>query len=176
MLKQPTARRLSSLLTGGLMAGLLGAAPAARAQEGTPQPVTWELQVLRDGQQIDSFSGTTNVGQARSDTHHHVVQNSVGCADKPAGSIDLQRTLSISPIHAGAGDITLQIDAQETLEGSGTPVTVDGCKLPPQPRQVSASHPGLMLKPGEWSTWQIVDKDPSLAYKVRATLATAAAQ
>jgi hypothetical protein len=170
MLKQPTAWLLASLLAGGM----LGAVPAAQAQEGTPQPVTWELQVLRDGQQIDTFSGTTNVGQARSDTHHHVVQNNVGCANKPAGSIDLQRTLSISPIHAGADDITLQIEAQETLEGNGTPVTVDGCKLPPQPRQVNATHPGLVLKPGEWSTWQIVDKDPSLAYKVRATLADAA--
>jgi hypothetical protein len=68
----------------------------------------------------------------------------------------------------------LQIDAQETLQGNGAPVTVEGCKLPPQPRQVSASHPGLMLRPGEWTTWQIVDKDPSLAYKIRATLASAA--
>lgn len=73
--------------------------------------MTWELQVVRDGQQIDSFSGTTNVGQARTDTHHDKVQNRVGCADQPAGDIDLQRTLTISPTHASADDITLAIDA-----------------------------------------------------------------
>jgi len=151
------------------------AAPfSALAQSTTPQPVKWELQVLQDGQQTDSFTGTTSVGQARTDTHHHVVKNNVGCADKPAGDIDLQRTLTISPVHANSDDITLQIDAQETLQSNDAPVTVAGCKLPPQPRQVSATHPGLVLKPGEWSTWQIVDKNPSLTYKVRATLATAA--
>ena len=94
------------------------AAPfSALAQSTPPQPVKWELQVLQDGQQIDSFTGTTSVGQARTDTHHHVVKNNVGCADKPAGDIDLQRTLTISPIHANSDDITLQIDAQETLQG-----------------------------------------------------------
>lgn len=169
MLKQPAAWLLCTLLIGGL-----SLASAAQAQGSAPQPVNWELQVVRDGQQIDAFSGTTNVGQAHTDTHHHVVQNDVGCANKPAGSIDLQRTLNISPTHASADDITLQIDAQETLQDNSAPITVEGCKLPPQPRQVSASHPGLMLKPGEWATWQIVDKDPSLAYKIRATLASAA--
>jgi hypothetical protein len=32
-----------------------------------------------------------------------------------------------------------------------------------------------MLKPGEWTSWQIVDKNPSLAYRVRASLTTSAA-
>jgi len=36
------------------------AAPfSALAQSTPPQPVKWELQVLQDGQQIDSFTGTT---------------------------------------------------------------------------------------------------------------------
>src|ERR1700712_4635104 len=148
-------------------------AAAAFAQSAPPQAVTWELQVLQDDQPIDSFSGTTSVGQAKTDTHHHPVKNNVGCADKPAGDIDLQRTLTISPIHANADDVTLQIDAQETLQARQSTATVAGCKIPPQPRQVSATHPGLMLKPGQWSTWQIVDKNPSLAYKVRASLAAA---
>jgi hypothetical protein len=147
----------------------------AFAQGTTPRPVQWDLQVLRDGQQIDSFSGTTNVGQAKTDTHHHVVKNNVGCADKPAGDIDLQRTLTVSPIHANADDVTLQIDAQETLQENASTTTSEGCKVPPQPRQVSATHPGLVLKPGEWSTWQIVDKNPTLVYKVRATLSPATA-
>ena len=147
----------------------------AFAQGTTPRPVQWDLQVLRDGQQIDSFSGTTNVGQAKTDTHHHVVKNYVGCADKAAGDIDLQRTLTVSPIHANADDVTLQIDAQETLQENASTTTSEGCKVPPQPRQVSATHPGLVLKPGEWSTWQIVDKNPTLVYKVRATLSPATA-
>ena len=168
MLKQPAAWLLCALLMAGMSVGSV-----ARAQGSAPQPVNWELQVLRDGQQVDAFSGTTNVGQAHTDTHHHVVQNDVGCANKPAGSIDLQRTLNISPTHASADDITLQIDAQETLQDTTPSVTAQGCKLPPQPRKVNAVHPGLVLKAGEWSTWQIVDKNPALTYKVRATLASA---
>ena len=108
----------------------------------------WDLQVLRDGQQIDSFSGTTNVGQAKTDTHHQVVKNNVGCADKPAGDIDLQRTLTVSPIHANADDVTLQIDAQETLQENAPTTTSAGCKVPPQPRQVTATHPGLVVEAG----------------------------
>ena len=100
--------------------------------------------MLRDGQQIDSFSATTNVGQARTDTHHHVVKNNVGCADKPAGDIDLQRTLTISPVHASADDVTLAIEAQETIQDNASPTTAQGCKLPPQPRvsERDASGPG----------------------------------
>ncbi|SAK72382.1 hypothetical protein [Caballeronia ptereochthonis] len=153
----------------------LAAAIGAQAQTAPPQPVTWELQVVRDGQQIDSFSATTNVGQARTDTHHDKVQNRVGCADQPAGNIDLQRTLTVSPTHASADDITLAIDAQETLQEESTRVSPSGCKLPPVPRQVSASHPGLVLKPGEWAQWQIVDSNPSLAYRVRASLGSSPA-
>ena len=74
-----------------------------------------------------------------------------------------------------ADDVTLQIDAQETLQENASTTTSEGCKVPPQPRQVSATHPGLVLKPGEWSTWQIVDKNPTLVYKVRATLSPATA-
>jgi hypothetical protein len=171
MLKHPAARLLGTLLIGAALAAHLD----AHAQSSTSQPVKWELQVLRDGQQIDSFSATTNVGQARTDTHHNVVKNNVGCADKPAGDIDLQRTLTISPVHASADDVTLAIEAQETIQDDTAPTTAQGCKLPPQPRVVNASHPGLVLKPGEWANWQIVDKNPSLAYRVRASLTTTAA-
>ena len=160
-----------------LMTSACLAAFGAQAHVTPPQPVNWELQVVRDGQQIDSFSGTTNVGQARTDTHHNKVQNRVGCADQPAGDIDLQRTVTISPIHASADDITLAIDAQETLQEDSSRVSQSGCKLPPVPRQVSGSHPGLVLKPGEWGQWQIIDSNPSLAYRVRASLgASTAAQ
>jgi hypothetical protein len=136
-----------------------------------PPVVKWELQVMRDGQQIDSFDGNTTVGQARTDTHHHVVQNSVGCKDVPAGSIDLARTLTLSPTQADASGVTFLIDAQETLEEPSTRTTSTGCKLPPQPRQVSASHPGLKVPPGDWTSWTIVDKDPNLVYRLRASVA-----
>jgi hypothetical protein len=158
-----------------LATGACVAAIGAHAQTTAPQPVTWELQVVRDGQQIDSFAGTTNVGQARTDTHHDKVHNRVGCADQPAGDIDLQRTVTVSPTHASADDITLAIDSQETLQDDSTRASPSGCKLPPVPRQVSGSHPGLMLKPGEWGQWQIIESNPSLTYRVRATLGASTA-
>jgi hypothetical protein len=149
------------------------AAPVAPAAQGAVQ---WTLQVMRDGQQIDSFDGTTTVGQARTDTHHKVVSHNVGCKDQPAGSIDLSRTITVSPLRADSNAIILAIDAQETLENDSAPNTPEGCKLPPQPRQVNASHPGLVVPPGQWVNWQIVDQNPSLAYRVRASLAPQAAQ
>jgi hypothetical protein len=171
MLKRSTVRLIAF---NSLCAAALATSVAAHAQVAMPQPVKWELQVMSDGQQIDAFSGTTSVGQARTDTHHHVVKNRVGCADQPAGDIDLQRTLTLSPVHASADDVTLSIEAQETLEDPSNRTTAEGCKLPPQPRQVNASHPGLVLKPGEWSSWTIIEKNPSLTYRVRASLSTPA--
>jgi hypothetical protein len=133
--------------------------------------VHWQLQVMRDGQQIDSFEADTTVGQARTDTHHQVVQHDVGCKDVPAGTIDLSRTLTVSPLNADASEVTLSIDAQETLEDDSARQTDTGCKLPPQPRQVAGNHPGLQVPAGQWATWQIVDKNPNLVYRVRASLA-----
>ncbi|TDY24964.1 hypothetical protein B0G81_5413 [Paraburkholderia sp. BL6665CI2N2] len=149
-------------------------APQSTPQRPAQQVVQWQLQVMRDGQQIDAFDGTTTVGQARTDTHHKMVQHSVGCKDQPAGSIDLARTLTVSPLQADASGVTMSIDAQETFEENAARQTDTGCKLPPQPRQVSASHPGLRLAPGQWATWTIVDKDPNLVYRVRASLADSA--
>ncbi|WP_321869021.1 hypothetical protein [Paraburkholderia tropica] len=160
------------------------ASAAAVAASGTSAPasplapqgvVNWTLEVDRDGQKIDSFEGSTTVGQARTDTHHKVVTHNVGCKDQPAGSIDLQRTITVSPLQANASAAILAIDAQETLENPVAPKTTDGCKLPPQPRQVSASHPGLNVPAGQWVTWTIVDHDPKLVYRVRANLAPPAA-
>jgi hypothetical protein len=156
-----------------LAATLSGTSLLANAQqESSQQVVQWQLQVMRDGQQIDAFDGTTTVGQARTDTHHKLVQHNVGCKDQPGGSIDLARTLTVSPLRADANAVTLSIDAQETFEEDTTQQTDTGCKLPPQPRQVSASHPGLTVPAGQWTSWTIVDKDPNLVYRVRANLAS----
>ena len=116
MLKHPAARLLDPLLVGASLAAYLD----AHAQTTASQPVKWELagRARRPADRL--VLRTTNVGQARTDTHHNVVKNNVGCADKPAGDIDLQRTLTVSPIHASADDITLAIDAQETLAGRRT--------------------------------------------------------
>ncbi|WGS50082.1 hypothetical protein LFL96_00800 [Paraburkholderia sp. D15] len=156
-----------------IVAVLLGTSLLANAQQPPAQQVVqWQLQVMRDGQQIDAFDGTTTVGQARTDTHHKVVQHNVGCKDQPAGSLDLTRTLTVSPLQADANDVTLQIEAQETFEDDTAQQTDTGCKLPPQPRQVSASHPGLKVPAGQWASWTIVDRNPNLVYRVRASLAT----
>ncbi|WP_025598004.1 hypothetical protein [Burkholderia sp. WSM2230] len=158
-----------------IVALLLGTSLLAHAQQRPPQQVVqWELQVLRDGQQIDTFEGTTTVGQARTDTHHKVVQHNVGCKDQPAGSIDLARTLTVSPLRAEGNEVTLSIEAQETLEDTAARQTDTGCKLPPQPRQVGASHPGLKVTAGQWTSWTIIDKDPALVYRVRASLTNGA--
>ncbi|CAB3785770.1 hypothetical protein LMG28614_02203 [Paraburkholderia ultramafica] len=158
-----------------IVAVLLGTSLLANAQQRPAQQVVqWQLQVMRDGQQIDAFDGTTTVGQARTDTHHQTVQHNVGCKDQPAGSLDLSRTLTVSPLRADAHEIMLSIDAQETLEDDTARQTDIGCKLPPQPRQVNASHPGLMVTPGQWASWTIVDKNPNLVYRVRASLADGA--
>ena len=158
-----------------IAAVLLGTSLLAYAQQRpAQQAVQWQLQVMRDGQQIDAFDGTTTVGQARTDTHHKIVQHNVGCKDQPAGSLDLARTVTVSPLQADTNEITLSIESQETFEENTPQQTDTGCKLPPQPRQVSASHPGLKVPAGQWTGWTIVDKNPNLVYRVRASLATSA--
>lgn len=154
-----------------IAAMLLGASLLAHAQQRPAQKVVqWQLQVVKDGQQIDSFDGTTTVGQARTDTHHQVVQHDVGCKDQPAGSIDLSRTLTVSPLRVDPEGVMFSIDTQETLEDDNARRTDIGCKLPPQPRQVSASHPGLVVPPDQWASWTIVDRNPNLVYRVHASV------
>ena len=154
-----------------IVAMLLGASLLAHAQQQPEQQVVqWQLQVVKDGQQIDSFEGTTTVGQARTDTHHQVVQHDVGCKDQPAGSIDLSRTITLSPLRVDPEGVMVSIDTQETLEDDNAGRTAIGCTLPPQPRQVSASHPGLVVPPDQWASWTIVDHNPRLVYRVHASV------
>ncbi|OLL33623.1 hypothetical protein BTH42_01110 [Burkholderia sp. SRS-W-2-2016] len=154
-----------------IVAMLLGASLLAHAQQRpSQQAVQWQLQVLKDGQQIDLFEGTTTVGQARTDTHHQVIQHNVGCKDQPAGSIDLSRTITLSPLRVDPQGVMLSIDTQETLESDSAQRTDIGCKLPPQPRQVNASHPGLVVPPDQWASWTIVASNPNLVYRVHANV------
>ncbi|WJF90187.1 hypothetical protein QS306_00375 [Paraburkholderia bonniea] len=163
LMTQWTARMAAVLLVFPLLA------QAQARQE--PVVVDWQLQVMRDGQQIDAFAGTTTVGQARTDTHHHVVQHAVGCKEQPGGEIDLVRTLTVSPVQADASVVTLALDTQETIEEPGARQSVSGCSLPPQPRRIAASHPGLNVPAGQWATWTLIERDPALVYRVRAGLA-----
>src|SRR5579871_6519779 len=104
-----------------IVAMLLGASLLAHAQQRPAQQVVqWQLQVMQDGQQIDEFEGTTTVGQARTDTHHRTVQHNVGCKDQPAGSIDLSRTVTVSPLRVDTDGIMVSIDTQQTLEDDTT--------------------------------------------------------
>jgi hypothetical protein len=116
------------------------------------------------------------VGQARTEKHHKVVTHNVGCKNEPAGSIDLQRTITVSPVRANPGETVLAIDAQETIESNTALKTRSGCKLPPQPSQVHANHPGLIVPAGQWVNWQIVNQDPSLMYRVRASVGPSPSQ
>ncbi|CAN7167368.1 phage head-binding domain-containing protein [Trinickia sp. LjRoot230] len=147
-------------------------AQAQTAPQTAAEPLTvqWQLEVVRDGKPIDTFSGTTAVGQAVTATHHHDTLHDVGCQNRPAARIDLARTLTISPISTDTSGIMFAIDAQETIEDEGQQRTPDGCTLPPQPRRVSANHPGLIVPPGQRASWTIVEGHPMLVYRVQASL------
>jgi hypothetical protein len=143
---------------------------SAPALDDTPTSVMWTLDVLRDGQTIDQFQGTTMVGQAFSATHHHRVTHRVGCKENPAGGIDLARTVSVSPVAADVAGVTLAIETDETIEDDTAPATPEGCKLPPQPRRLNASHPGLHVPVGGSADWTLIDKNPTLIYRVHASV------
>jgi hypothetical protein len=170
----------SALAAGAVMAGgnavttnkSTPAASEAPSSDDTPPAIQWRLEVVRDGQTIDTFEATTTLGQAFSATHHHEVTHRVGCKDNPAGGIDLARTVSVSPIAADVSGVTLAIEANETVEDDTAPSTPEGCALPPQPRRVNASHPGLVVPIGESVVWTLIDKDPTLAYRVQASVTT----
>ncbi|NRO95515.1 hypothetical protein GWC77_06125 [Paraburkholderia sp. NMBU_R16] len=148
-------------------------APAVQAPApAEPTLVKWRLEVLRDGRDVDTFEGTTAVGQAVTATHHHEVVHAVGCKNQPDARIDLARTLTVSPISAEPSGITLAIDAQETIEDETAQRTPEGCTLPPQPRRIAANHPGLVAVPGQPASWTIVEAHPTLVYRVSASVAS----
>ena len=147
-------------------------ASASAATPAEPIAVQWQLEVLSDGRAVDRFEGTTAVGQAVTATHHHETVHTVGCKNQPDARIDLARTLTISPVAAEASGITLAIDAQETIEDETAQRTPEGCTLPPQPRRVAANHPGLVVLPGQPTSWTIVAAHPTLVYRVSASVAS----
>ncbi|WP_179402894.1 hypothetical protein [Burkholderia guangdongensis] len=159
------------MLRHGLAALLASAALAAHAQSPAPAAVAWEIQVVRDGQTIDTFKETTTVGQTRTDTHHYPASVSVGCGDKarvfPA---ERTRAVTVAPLAADGGAITLALDVQETLDDDSATPNADPC-MPASPRQIVASHPGLAVGGTSWTDWTLIANHPQLVYRVRAHVA-----
>ncbi|PPB83001.1 hypothetical protein [Mycetohabitans endofungorum] len=157
---------LRTLATGVLLA--LAAAMAC-AQDGPPK-VRWDVEVVQDGRSVDHFGATTTVGQAKSETHKRSVVHEVGCQNQPVASVELSRTLTVSPTHVDDGKAVLSLDVQEIFEDTRAAQTAEGCALPPQPRRVTAVHPGLLVPPGRTVSWKLVDHDPQLIYRVQASI------
>lgn len=133
--------------------------------------VDWQIDVVRDGQSVDTFANRTALGQASTATHHHETTHDIGCKDRPAAKIDLARTITVSPVAAAGAGITLAIDADETVEDDVPGQTPEGCRLPPTPRRVSASHPAFVVPAGQWAAWTLIEHDPTLVYRVHASVA-----
>ncbi|MEX3629621.1 MAG: hypothetical protein VB138_09215 [Burkholderia sp.] len=166
-LPQQRAALRGALLAACLAPGLMPL--AARAQASTPaapQSIDWEIRVLHDSQTVDTFHQTTTVGQSRTDTHSYPVTLGAACTGKEASIVaavkpQRSRTVTVAPLYIEGDTVTLQLDAQETLDDSD-----DGCSL--APRQISASHPGLAVHVQSWTDWAPADKNARLLYQVRA--------
>jgi hypothetical protein len=158
------------MLRHGLAVLLASAALAAHAQSPAPAAVAWDIQVVRDGQTIDTFNATTTVGQTRTDTHRYPASVSVGCGDK-ARVIATERTraVTVAPLSADGGAVTLALDVQETLDDDRAK-PADPC-MPASPRQIVASHPGLKVGDANWTDWTLIAERPRLVYRVRAHVA-----
>jgi hypothetical protein len=152
------------------LATLLAAVPHAALAQGSQPQVRWEIEVVQDGQTVDRFGATTTVGQAKSETHKRSVVHDVGCQNKPAASLDLARTVTVSPTRIDNGNAVLSIDVQETAEDTRKAQTWEGCTLPPQPRKIAASHPGLVVPAGQTVPWELIDHAPKLVYRVQASV------
>jgi hypothetical protein len=154
---------------------LAGAAPWAL---GAPSAVTWELEIIEQGRTVDHFSDTTRLGQARTENAAHTVQHDLNCPAQASNSgppdITLTRTITLAPTHIDADEASFAIDAREMIEDPPAAAGASGCSLPPEPRVVTASHPGLLVHTdGSWSSWTLIARDPTLVYRLKATLAPA---
>lgn len=149
---------------------LVSVAAVACAQNGPPK-VHWDVEVVQDGRSVDHFGATTTLGQAKSETHKRSVVHELGCQSQPVtSSIELSRTLTVSPTRVDGGNAVLSLDVQEIFEDTRATQTAEGCALPPQPRRVTAVHPGLVVPPGQTVSWKLVDHAPQLVYRVQASI------
>ncbi|WDD95639.1 hypothetical protein Bsp3421_005815 [Burkholderia sp. FERM BP-3421] len=153
------------------VAGALAAVSlAVLAQSGAPPVVDWQIQVVRDGQTIDTFEHRTTVGQTRTDTHR---TTPAGCAASAAASAagaqpEPSRTVTVAPLYVEGASIALAIDTQDTLADTSSHDS-GGCVA--ATRQIVASHPGLNVRADDWTDWVVAERDPRLVYRVRARTA-----
>ncbi|WP_337689996.1 hypothetical protein [Mycetohabitans sp. B46] len=157
---------LRTLATGVLLAS---AAAVACAQDDPPK-VRWDVEVVQDGRSVDHFGATTTVGQAKSETHKRSVVHEIGCQSQPVARIELSRTLTVSPTRVEGGQAVLSLDVQEIFEETRAAQRAEGCALPPQPRRVTAVHPGLVVPAGQTVAWKLVEHGPQLVYRVQASI------
>ncbi|MBN3727059.1 hypothetical protein [Burkholderia sp. Ac-20379] len=156
---------VAGLFAAAPLAAQAQAAPGSPAATGAPPSIAWEIRVQHDGQTVDTFQRTTTVGQSRTDTHTYPVTLPANCTGKDASIVakvhpERTRTVTVAPLYVDGGAVTLQLDAQETLDDG------DGCTL--APRQISANHPGLAVHADTWTDWAPADKNAHLLYQVRA--------
>ncbi|MBN3791354.1 hypothetical protein [Burkholderia sp. Ac-20353] len=158
------------MLKHGLAVMLAGVMLAAHAQSPAPAVVAWEIQVVRDGQTIDTFQQNTTVGQTRTDTHRYPSDVSVGCGDNArVVPTERSRSVSVAPLTVDANAISLALDVQETLDDPNAKPAAP-C-APASPRQIVASHPGLSVGSDAWTDWTLIEQHPHLVYRVRAHVA-----
>ncbi|KVL16051.1 hypothetical protein [Burkholderia sp. MSMB1826] len=159
------------MLKHGLAVLLASVVLAAHAQSPAPAVVAWEIQVVRDGQTIDTFQQNTTVGQSRTDTHRYPAAVPVGCGNAArVVPTERSRSVTVAPlaVDTSANTVSLGLDVQETLDDESA--RGDPC-LPASPRQIVASHPGLSVGGDAWTDWTLVEQHPHLVYRVRAHVA-----
>ncbi|MEJ0003175.1 MAG: hypothetical protein WDN30_05585 [Pararobbsia sp.] len=156
-----------ALLTG--LSCMLAALPV-RAQVSAPL-VHWRLEVLENGETVDTFQADTPLEQTQTETREHDATHVVGCAEQPAAHIELTRNIAVTPSTVDARGVSFMIDATEMLEDDAAQQTHEGCTLPPQPRVVHATHPALLVDKSGWTDWQVVAHDPVLVYRLQASVA-----
>ncbi|AOJ94224.1 hypothetical protein V6G44_005022 [Burkholderia multivorans] len=160
------------MLKHGLAVLLASVALAAHAQSPAPAVVAWEIEVVRDGQTIDTFQQQTTVGQTRTDTHRYPSAVPVGCGNAArVVPTERSRAVTVAPlgVDTAAGTVSLALDVQETLDDESARQS-DPC-MPASPRQIVASHPGLSVGADAWTDWTLVEQHPHLVYRVRAHVA-----
>jgi hypothetical protein len=166
-MKVPTLRVLVPLVS--LTALVCMVAGPACAQVSTSL-VHWQLDVIQNGETVDTFKADTPLGQTQTETREHNATHVVGCAEKPAAHIVLTRSIAVTPSTSDEHGVSFMIDATETLEDAAAQHTDEGCKLPPQPRVVHATHPALVVGPSGWTDWPVIAHDPVLVYRLQASV------
>ncbi|CAB3778914.1 hypothetical protein [Pararobbsia alpina] len=141
----------------------------AHAQVSTPL-VHWQLEVIQNGETVDTFKADTPLEQTQTETREHEATHVVGCAQMPAAHIVLTRSIAVTPSTSDERGVSFMIDATEMLEDAAAQRTGEGCTLPPQPRVVHATHPALMVSASGWTDWPVVAHDPVLTYRLQATV------